>query len=249
MDPATLLDVLLFFTFLSVSAILAAGEAAFFRVRLRSLEGAGDGRSATLVRMLGKPHELLIKLLLGTSLCNVLVVLLALRITWRAFPEAGRTPASAVSVLLATLLIAIFARLLPKIYAGRSPEAAALALARPASVLLLPAYPLVKAVLVFTEGLFDSRIYQVVSDDCVSVDGGARIADLNKALRTCISNGHDCVTMAGLVCSLASGMPSEGDRLDAGGLRLVVCNVHRGRVERVLVARDGIGKEAAEMEE
>jgi len=250
LDLPTLIDTLLFFTFLSVSAVLAAGEFAFFRVRLASLERACDRRSGLLLGMLGKSQELLIKLLVGTSLCNVLAVLFVLRIAWRAFPEgAGRTAASIVSLLLAALLIAIFARLLPKIYVGHNPEAAALNLAEPVWVLLLPVYPLVKVVLFFTQGLFESRAFQVMSDDSVMVDGRARIADLNEALGTRIRKDEEYATIAGFICSLAGKVPPEGEEFESDGLRFVVRKVNRRRIERVLIVGVGIGRTAGEIEE
>lgn len=249
MDPATLIDILLFFMFLSVSAVLAAGEFAFFRVKPESLEGADDRRSAALLKTLRKPEELLIKLLVGVSVCNVLIVLFAVRITWRAFPGTGRTAATVVSLILAALLMAIFARLLPKIYVGHKPEAAALNLVEPVGVLLVPVYPLVKVVLAFTQGLFESRSFQVVSDHSVMVSGAARVADINESLRTRIKKDEDCATIAGLVCGLAGKVPSEGEEFGVEGLRFVVDKVRGQRIERVLIVGDGIGRTAREIEE
>lgn len=248
MDPATLVDVLLFFAFLSVSAVLAAGESAFFRVKPESIGSGCDKRSAALAGMLAEPQELLIRLLVGASLSNVLIVLFALRITWRAFPGTGRTAATVVSLIIAALLVAVFARLLPKIYVGRSPQAAALNLARPVGVLLIPVYPLVKVVLVFTKGLLEARTVRALSENSVVVSGAARIADVNEALRTCIDKDGGCGTIAELVCSLAGGVPSEGEELSAEGLRFVVDKATRQRIERVLIVGEGIGRTARETE-
>ncbi|MFZ1947809.1 MAG: hemolysin family protein [bacterium] len=155
LDSATLLDVLILLGLVCVSAVLATGEFAFFSASRDDLAKASDKRSRRVLGMLGKPQELLINLLVGTSICNVMAVLFALRIAWRAFPEGGaRTVAGVVTLIIVSVVIAIFARLLPKIYVAHNSETAALNLARPVFMLLLPIYPLVKALLVLTRGLF-----------------------------------------------------------------------------------------------
>ena len=155
MDSPTLIDVLVLLALLCVSAVLATGEFAFFSASRDVLAKTEDKRSRFLLRMLGKPQEQLINLLVGTSICNVMAVLFALRIAWRAFPQgSARTIASVVVLILVSLLVAIFARLLPKIYVANNPETAALNLAQPVFALLLPIYPLVKGILLLTQGLF-----------------------------------------------------------------------------------------------
>jgi putative hemolysin len=155
LDSATLLDVLILLGLVCVSAVLATGEFAFFSASRDDLTKASDKRSRRVVSMLSRPQELLINLLVGTSICNVMAVLFALRIAWRAFPEGNaRTAAGVVTLVIVSVIIAIFARLLPKIYVAHNSETAALNLARPVFVLLLPIYPLVKALLVLTRGLF-----------------------------------------------------------------------------------------------
>jgi len=155
MDTLTLIDILALFAFLSVSSILSTGEFALFSASRDALTRSGDKRSAMVMRMLDKPQELLINLLVGTSIASAASVLFALRISLRAFPE-GTTQiiAAIVSLLIVALLIAIFARLLPRIYVAHNPETAAQNLAGPVFVLLIPIYPLVKTVLVLTRGLF-----------------------------------------------------------------------------------------------
>jgi putative hemolysin len=151
----TLVDALVVFGFLAISAVLAAGEFAFFSISRDALARLSDRRSGLLKRMLAKPQGLLINLLVGTSISNVMAVLFAFRITWRAFPSgAARTIATVAVLLVVSVLTAILARLLPRIYVAHNPEAAALKLARPVFALLLPMYPLVKALLLLTQGFF-----------------------------------------------------------------------------------------------
>ena len=422
MDSPTLIDVLVLLALLCVSAVLATGEFAFFSASRDVLAKTEDKRSRFLLRMLGKPQELLINLLVGTSICNVMAVLFALRIAWRAFPQgSARTIASVVVLILVSLLVAIFARLLPKIYVANNPETAALNLAQPVFALLLPIYPLVKGILLLTQGLFlagvqsreilfragelraiaraeadsessgkderemidaifemrdtiarevmvpridmisaessttvaeaigiiaqgghsripvygktvdnvvgvlhardlfkfvaeggldspiggitreayfipetkrvkdlmkelmarkthmaivvdefggvvglvtledvieqivgeiydehdvESKLFQVLSDDSVRVDGKARIEDLNEAFKTHIKKEEDYDTIAGFVYNLVGRVPSEGDEYEADGLRFTIEKVTGQRIERVVIKAEGLGRAA-----
>lgn len=155
MDPSTLADVLLLAAFLCLSALFSAGEFAFFSVSRSELEEERDKRAALALKMLSAPQELMIKLLVSSSFCNVLVALFALRIAWRAYPEGpSRMVAAGISLLVVAILIAILTRLLPRIYVAHDPVSAVLAMTRPVYVLFLPLYPFVKGVFLLTQGLF-----------------------------------------------------------------------------------------------
>ena len=141
--------------FLCLSALFSAGEFAFFSVSRSELEEENDKRARLALGMLSSPQELMIKLLVASSFCNVLVALFALRIAWRAYPEGtGHIVAAGVSLLLVAIMIAILTRLLPRVYVAHDPVSAVVALARPVYVLFLPLYPFVKGVYVLTQGLF-----------------------------------------------------------------------------------------------
>jgi CBS domain containing-hemolysin-like protein len=147
-------DILLVILFLGLSALFAAGEFAFFSVSRDDLERLNDRRARTALRMLAQPHELMIKLLIGSSVSNVLVAVFGLRSAWHAFPEgSARAIASVAALLVASILIATLARLLPRVYVGHNPETAAVRLARPVSALLVPIWPVVKGVALLTRGL------------------------------------------------------------------------------------------------
>lgn len=155
MDPSTLADVLLLAAFLCLSALFSAGEFAFFSVSRSELEEEDSKRARLALKMLSAPQELMIKLLVSSSFCNVLVALFALRIAWRAYTEGtGHLIAAAVGLLLVAIMIAILTRLLPRIYVAHDPVSAVVALTRPVYVLFLPLYPFVKGVYLLTQGLF-----------------------------------------------------------------------------------------------
>lgn len=155
MDPSTLADVLLLAAFLCLSALFSAGEFAFFSVSRPELEEEDDKRAKLALKMLAAPQELMIKLLVSSSFCNVLVAMFALRIAWRAFPDGTmHLVAGGVSLLVAAIMIAILTRLLPRIYVAHDPVSAVMAMTRPVYVLFLPLYPFVKGVFLLTQGLF-----------------------------------------------------------------------------------------------
>jgi putative hemolysin len=155
LDPSTLADVLLLAAFLCLSALFSAGEFAFFSVSRSELEEENDRRANLALRMLSAPQELMIKLLVSSSFCNVLAALFALRIAWRAYPEGtGHMIATGVSLILVAIMIAILTRLLPRVYVAHDPVSAVVAVTRPVYVLFLPLYPFVKGVCVLTQGLF-----------------------------------------------------------------------------------------------
>jgi putative hemolysin len=155
LDPSLWVDILLLLVFLGLSALFSAGEFAFFSASEDELEKRSDRRARIAVGMLSKPQELMIKLLVASSLSGVLSALFALRIAWLAFPlGSAKAIASIVSLVVVSVLLAILTRLLPRIYVAKNPEIAACTLARPVFVLFLPIYPVVKAILLLTRGLF-----------------------------------------------------------------------------------------------
>jgi putative hemolysin len=155
LDPSALLDILLFVVFLILSALFFAGEFAFFSVSVDELEKNGDKRSGLVLRMLANPNDLMISLLLSSSLCSVLAALFALRFTWLFWPEGtAKFLASAVCLVTVGLVIAVLVRLLPRVYVAQDPEAAAKRLAKPIFVLFVPIYPIVKGVALLTQKLF-----------------------------------------------------------------------------------------------
>ncbi len=155
MDPSALLDILLFLVFLGLSTLFFAGEFAFFSVSVDVLEKNGGRRSGFVMRMLANPNELMISLLLGSSLCSALAALFALRLAWLFWAEGpAKIVASAVCLVMVGLLIAIPARLVPRVWVAQDPEAAARRLAKPIFVLFIPIYPIVKGVALVTQKLF-----------------------------------------------------------------------------------------------
>ena len=121
----------------SETALTAASKA-----RMMQLEKSGDKR-ANLVNKLIESRELLIgSLLLGNNFVNILASALATSILVAMFREAGVIYAT----IIMTLLVLVFAEILPKMWAIATPERFALAVA-----------PIVKAIV----AVFSWPIYAI----------------------------------------------------------------------------------------
>lgn len=133
--PLGLLFVLLGLLLLC-SAFFSSSETGMLslnRYRLRHLANEGH-RSATLAqRLLEKPDRLISTILIGNNLVNIAAASLATIIAIRLLPSQ-QDLALALSTLLLTLVVLIFAEVTPKTMAQRYPEQ----IAFPASFVLRP---------------------------------------------------------------------------------------------------------------
>ncbi len=110
---------------IALSAFFNASETAVTaasRARMHALEQEGDKRAALVNRLLSSPEKLIGAVLLGNTLVDVLAAALASGLAVTLVGEVGIIYASAIM----TILIVIFAAVLPKTYALASPDTAAL---------------------------------------------------------------------------------------------------------------------------
>ena len=120
------------------------------RARIRTAEREGDKRGGVAAKLLQNRERLLGALLLGNNLVNILASALATTLLARLFPGAlGVFIATAVM----TVLILVFAEVLPKTYAITNPETASLKVARPVSLLVRVFAPIVAVVQKIVNGV------------------------------------------------------------------------------------------------
>jgi Mg2+/Co2+ transporter CorB len=100
--------------------------------RIHALAAEGDRRAALVKSLLERKENLIGSLLLGNNAFNILATALAADVFIRAFGEAGVAYAS----LVMTLVVVIFAEVLPKTYAIRHPETLSLFIAPAVRVLI-----------------------------------------------------------------------------------------------------------------
>lgn len=111
-----LLSVLAILVLLLLSAFFSGSETAFTaasRVRMHSLEQEGNSFARMVNKIREKKDRMIGALLLGNNLVNILASALATSVLIKLFGEAGVVYAT----LVMTMLVLIFAEVLPKTYA------------------------------------------------------------------------------------------------------------------------------------
>lgn len=128
MEISIFIPLLAVFVLLILSAFFSGSETAFTaasKVRLISREQAGDKRAALVNRIRNKKDRMIGALLLGNNLVNILASALATSVLIEIFGQTGVVYAT----LVMTMLVLIFAEVLPKTYALHHAETMALKIA------------------------------------------------------------------------------------------------------------------------
>ncbi len=126
MDGATLALLLAILALLFISGFFSGSETALTaasRARLHRLVQEGNKRARTVQALLERKERLIGGILLGNNLVNILASALATSLLIATVGEEGVVYAT----LIMTLLVLIFAEVLPKTYAIANPDRAALA--------------------------------------------------------------------------------------------------------------------------
>jgi putative hemolysin len=174
-----ILDLLLLVGFVAASGLLAGAEAAYFSLSRHGaarLEGGeGTDRSA-LARLLEKPHELLITILVGITLVNIASSALATTVADELLGPRG----VAIAIPAMIFLIVVFGEVLPMTIAVDAPQRfGRLA----AGAVLVLAYLLTPARAVL--GAFTALVSQAVSREETP-----QTAITEAELRTLVEVGH-----------------------------------------------------------
>ncbi|WP_421907668.1 HlyC/CorC family transporter [Mameliella sp.] len=144
-----------------LSAFFSGSETALTAASRGKLRAAADKGNSGALRALGitEDNERLIgSVLLGNNLVNILATALATSIFTQAFGEGGVVYAT----LVMTLLVLIFAEVLPKTYAITNPETAASRVSAPIALVVRLFAPVVSAVRVLVRALL--RVVGVRTD-------------------------------------------------------------------------------------
>lgn len=147
LEPSNLILVGIILFLLVCSAFFSSSETsltAASRVRMHAAEKAGDRRATLVTRLLNMRERLLGGILLGNNLVNILASVLTTALFTRLFGEGGLALAGATVAM--TILILIFAEVLPKTYAISQPDKLALIVARPITWIIKIFAPVVSIV-------------------------------------------------------------------------------------------------------
>src|SRR5215472_4469040 len=130
---------------LGVSAFFAASETALTgasRASMLRLSKQGNGDADVVSELIGMRERLIGALLLGNNIANIGASALATGVFTEWFGDVGVLYATAVM----TILVVIFAEVLPKTIAINSPDRIALAVARPVQVVIGGLAPLLNLI-------------------------------------------------------------------------------------------------------
>ncbi len=135
LETDNLLKLAMIAALLVLSGFFSGSETALTaasRARIRAKEKHGHGRASIVAKLLESRERLIGALLLGNNLVNILAASLMTALMLEMFGPLGTIYATGVM----TLLILIFAEVLPKTYALIRPDSAAISVARPVAFIV-----------------------------------------------------------------------------------------------------------------
>jgi len=145
LDTAFWITVASIMALLVLSAFFSGSETALTassRGKLRAQADKGSKGAESALSVTEDRERLIGAILLGNNLVNILAASLATALFTRLFGDSG----VALATVVMTLLVLIFAEVLPKTYAISNPETAASLVARPIRALVVLLAPIVAAV-------------------------------------------------------------------------------------------------------
>ena len=119
------------------------------RGKLRTNADRGHSGAARALAITEDSERLIGSILLGNNVVNILATSLATALLTKVFGQNG----VAAATLIMTLLVLIFAEVLPKTYAITNPESVASRVASPIGIIVLLFSPIVNAVRYFVRGV------------------------------------------------------------------------------------------------
>jgi Mg2+/Co2+ transporter CorB len=189
------------------------GLTAASRARMHSLEQEGSTKAALVNRLLSSPEKMIGAVLLGNTLVDVLAASLASALAIRLIGDVGVVYATGI----VTILIVIFAAVLPKTYALAYSDDVALFVAPIMRVIIVILSPATRAI--------EFVVRWILKFTPSSKDDAANILAAHEEIRGTI----DLQTKEGTVARHDAHM--LGGVLDLGELQVADVMVHRTKME------------------
>ena len=139
------------FGLLLLSAFFSGSETALTavsRAKLRRMADQGSKAARRVIGLTDDGETLIGAILIGNNVVNILATSLATSLALSIFGDSG----VAIATLVMTVLVMIFAEVLPKTYAFANSEKASLLASRPIALLVRLFYPIVMAVQFIVRG-------------------------------------------------------------------------------------------------
>jgi len=141
---------------------------------MHAAEKDGDKRATVVTKLLNMRERLLGGILLGNNLVNILASVLTTALFTNIFGTGGM--ALVLATVVMTLLILIFAEVLPKTYAISQPDKLALIVAKPIDLIVKIFAPFVTVVQVIVNGVL--RLFGVDTNASCSCQRAFSLAAL-----------------------------------------------------------------------
>ena len=203
---------------LGLSAFFSGSETALTaasRARMHALADEGDSHAKIVNRLLEAPERLIGTVLLGNNLVNILASALTTSLLVRTFGDVG----VAYATVGLTLLVVIFAEVLPKTFALAYSDRFSLAVAPVMSFLIVAMRPATIAV--------EAIVSWILSLTPSGRDDEANILSAHREIR-----GHiELQTREGAVARHDAHM--LGGVLDLGDLQVADIMIHRTKMETI----------------
>jgi len=213
-----ILSLVAIFLLIVLSAFFNASETsltAASRARMHALEEDGNSAAGVVNSVLSRPEEMIGTVLLGNTLVDVLAAALASNLAVAIYGQVGVAYATAAI----TILIVIFAAVLPKTYALAYADRVALVLAPPMRGLIYLLTPFTKTIEIIVRNIL--KLTPGKADDA------ANILAAHEEIRGTI----DLQAKEGTVAKGDAEM--LGGVLDLGDLQVADIMVHRTKMETV----------------
>jgi len=171
MTPFIVLELIILFVLLALSAFFSSAETAFFSlnpIHIHRIRRSKPGIARSIEALLATPTHLLSTLLIGNTLVNVVAASLAFVIADQIWPGYG----APIAIPSMTFLLIVFGEVLPKRLAVRHPEPIATAYLRPigiAIILLTPLRRLLEWITSSLETSFKPRRRALSGEDLMTV--------------------------------------------------------------------------------
>jgi Mg2+/Co2+ transporter CorB len=203
------------FCLILVAAFFSGAETgltATSRARLTEIERRGSKRAAMALKLTAYPERLIGSLLLGNNLANITASAVATAALIKIFGDSGAVIASAAM----TVIILIFAEVMPKTYAIAYPERVALAVAPVMKVIAAVLGPIVLAV--------EYIVKNTLKVFGVNIDDDAGVLSAHDELRGAIALHHKEDTL------VKNDRDMLGGILDLKDLEVADIMVHRTKM-------------------
>jgi Mg2+/Co2+ transporter CorB len=182
LDAAFWITIISILVLLVLSAFFSGSETALTaasRGKLHGLAKQGSRGAKRALKLTDDNERLIGSVLLGNNLVNILATALATSLFTRLFGDSG----VAMATLVMTLLVLIFAEVLPKTYAITNAEAAATSVSAPIRIVVLVLSPIVAAVRWFVRAILQVFDVKMADENALTA--------VQEEIAGAISLGHD----------------------------------------------------------